>query len=791
MPTIPEQISKMIANSKGKPDANLAQDSNNLGGIPAEDWATKQWVKEYHDNKEEKLKEYIDEQDKAKLEEAKSYTDTMIRNQDFSDFAKDVDVSALENKLNKKIEDGDTNQKKYTDQEISKVVGDVNTNFGDTGKAIQGLNDKISELQKKDTSLDGEIKNLKAKDESHDKSIASANTSISSLNTKYDDLFTSVSNGKRKIAEAITDKGVATSADSSFDVMAINIKSITTGGGSIPPGYIDTSMGTATASDIKLGKIAFSKGSIIIGTHIEEGYNTQDATATPYDILQGKTAYTANGKITGLLTLESGESGNNEPTYRPGDVKFIYGTRANDCSLMTYSFEAGSELSWHGGDGKYTLMPIMTTDDKISEMYCFNVIQDKNYKYNIIEIYKLEVNSSIFKKISEYDLTTKNIEDIGVMSCSNYNIEYPYIAITFKKPSEGSSYLGIIPIQVRKGEDISLNLDLFYTCSQYLPIASLDSHKKIQSSIDGKRLAVVTDSLDYMIIVFNIDRWTAEYVNAQGAKESRGNIITTFWANDNLFIVQKQENERASNESNRGYVHYFILYSEREDTEEGIIENNSAIYSNTIRASKSSLAVTLDGKTIIGATEENYNVETYIHNYNYRYSNLSFDYSKGEIYDDAGILVGRNDDNPMTTHKLSKGMIKEDFCDSASYWCEPSIVFLSDNLFLLSANSVAKKLNEEGTYCYNYNEDFYSEVPSFSFFEQKPFRFAKKDTGYSYRQLRDLYTIQKSLGENWLYVLDMETRPTKLVVLRPRKNFSEITGIEYKGETYYKSNKRL
>ena len=46
-------------------------------------------------------------------------------------------------------------------------------------------------------------------------------------------LFQSVSNGKSAIAAAITDKGVETAADASFDTMASNIKAIS-GGGNLP-----------------------------------------------------------------------------------------------------------------------------------------------------------------------------------------------------------------------------------------------------------------------------------------------------------------------------------------------------------------------------------------------------------------------------------------------------------------------------------------------------------------------------------------------------------------------------
>ena len=184
-----EEISKSIASQNGRPDANLANDSNHLGGIAAEDYATKEWVKEYHGNKESSLKQYIDQQDIATLNAAKEYTNAAIRNQDFSDFAELDDLQALNTNLTNKINTDIANQKSYTDQKTQAIVDDVNANFEDVGDAIDQLNDNVS------------------------------------------DLFQSVSSGKADIAEAITDKGVATSANDSFSTMANNIEQIDTNQG--------------------------------------------------------------------------------------------------------------------------------------------------------------------------------------------------------------------------------------------------------------------------------------------------------------------------------------------------------------------------------------------------------------------------------------------------------------------------------------------------------------------------------------------------------------------------------
>lgn len=84
------------------------------------------------------------------------------------------------------------------------------------------------------------------------------------IDTKYNELFQSVSNGKTTVANAITDKGVATATNATFATMASNI------------------------------------------ALIETGIKTDDATAVSANILSGKTAYAKDVKITGTMANKSG-----------------------------------------------------------------------------------------------------------------------------------------------------------------------------------------------------------------------------------------------------------------------------------------------------------------------------------------------------------------------------------------------------------------------------------------------------------------------------------------------------
>lgn len=94
------------------------------------------------------------------------------------------------------------------------------------------------------------------------------------VNEAMDRLFTSVSDGKSLIASAITDKGVSTAADASFQTMRGNILAIESGG-SMPEGVylINVSASTAEGGTVSGGGVASEGMTLTVSANVADGYN--------------------------------------------------------------------------------------------------------------------------------------------------------------------------------------------------------------------------------------------------------------------------------------------------------------------------------------------------------------------------------------------------------------------------------------------------------------------------------------------------------------------------------------
>lgn len=521
-----EEISKYTANSGGKTDSNLANDTLHVGGIPAGDFATKKYVQEYHKEKEDLQKQYIDKQDAENLQEAKSYAEQIVGNQDFTGFATKTDVQAVNENLTNKINNEINNCKATCANNLQSVVNDVNANFDDVGKSIETLNNTTNNL------------------------------------------FQSVSNGKEKVAGAITDKGVSTSANDSFDTMATNIRNIKTSSGEIDENFVNTSDATATEEDILIGKTAYSKGSKIYGSHVCQsgGLDTSDATATPYDILSGKTAYSKGSKITGVLNIDDAGI----PSYGVGATEPIYGTVTDEYTL--YSLSGGPTIDTlypHRTilyDTEYNNPEFMfatksTTSDSLNcnELHVWRIVK-QNQKYVLGNEQVFNLSDLGLTDNTEGTISSSSYKIIAI-GASSLRIGNPYLAIAVYKDSKNCE-LNILPIETEKekiGENQIITKVKFSNESlkhhtiisdSYINFSSSihDKGSEIQISDDGcyfafvngngvnnKNRACVLMIIGYIYSsTFDI---STDMIDIQG-KGERLNFDTIHFVNNNLLAVQ-------------------------------------------------------------------------------------------------------------------------------------------------------------------------------------------------------------------------------------------------------------
>lgn len=159
---------------------------------------------------------------------------------------------------------------------------------------------------------------------------------IDNLDAEMSSIKKSVSDGKILVAGTITDNGISTATDASFDTIAINIGTLATN--KYNAGVNATKKGNVMAEEVLAGKTFTNSSGVALsgnmpnngaktaslnagesynipkGYHNGNGkitanslYSQTSATATASDIANGKTAYVNGTKITG--TLEKSENG--------------------------------------------------------------------------------------------------------------------------------------------------------------------------------------------------------------------------------------------------------------------------------------------------------------------------------------------------------------------------------------------------------------------------------------------------------------------------------------------------
>ena len=321
MPTPYEQISEAYASrDMQKTDANLAQDSLQLGGIDAENYATKEYARRLVNNKSASDREYADQVAATAEANSKGYTDKeieLLSGQVADGYTPKSDTRTINQNLNTLARRVTTDEGAIT-ANADQIERNKNA-IKDLADELDGVESNIRDININITALEAEVDAI---DLTASKvKLNNPNFTSKNVNAGMTELFQSVSSGKRQVAAAITDKGVNTASDATFSQMAENI-------GEISTMAAETNDANAIASDIKKNKTAYVKGQKIVGTAEGGGgggTDTSDATATSADLMQGKTAYARGIKLTGIAEVVCPEMPNvrntGDATAVAGDIK--------------------------------------------------------------------------------------------------------------------------------------------------------------------------------------------------------------------------------------------------------------------------------------------------------------------------------------------------------------------------------------------------------------------------------------------------------------------------------------
>lgn len=190
------------------------------------------------------------------------------------------------------------------------------------------------------------------------------------VNTKVAELFTSVSDGKNLIASAITDKGVTTAADASFQTMRENILAIESGG-SLPENVyqINVSASTAEGGTVSGGGVASEGMMLTVSANVAEGYNFEGWQENG-EVVSADESYnftvTGNRALSAVFSVKVSHNlpeGYTEVEYIESTstcyvsigLKMNYATTVLELDIEPKNYYEGEEyfFSVSGGSGKY------------------------------------------------------------------------------------------------------------------------------------------------------------------------------------------------------------------------------------------------------------------------------------------------------------------------------------------------------------------------------------------------------------------------------------------------------
>ena len=177
------------------------------------------------------------------------------------------------------------------------------------------------------------------------------------ITTELDEIKKSASDGKALVAGAITDKGIETAADATFETMANNIDSITT---------IESASAnmTATAGDMLADKTAIVAGKVVVGTipskaaaTITPGTSNQIIAAGQY--LAGDQTVKGDANLVAANIAKGknifGVTGTYDPGAFPGytlETEAIYpGSDGRSTRSCTSYFPVGFEYTGNNASG--------------------------------------------------------------------------------------------------------------------------------------------------------------------------------------------------------------------------------------------------------------------------------------------------------------------------------------------------------------------------------------------------------------------------------------------------------